>query len=92
MARRLIDVSHTIEHGMVTYRGLPAPVISDHLTREASRAHYAPVHSTLLAHDVPIVEHLCALAEVPDRGGRFFAVPAKVKAFHTFPVRAFVLA
>jgi arylformamidase len=27
---------------MVTYKGLPGPVISDHLTREASRAHYAP--------------------------------------------------
>jgi kynurenine formamidase len=51
-----------------------------------------PVHSTLLAHDVPVVEHLCGLAEVPERGGRFFAVPAKIKAFHTFPVRAFVLA
>ncbi len=51
-----------------------------------------PVHSTLLAHDVPVVEHLCGLEAVPDRGGRFFAVPAKIKAFHTFPVRAFVLA
>jgi arylformamidase len=39
---KLIDLSHTIEHGMITYKGLPAPVISDHLTREASRALYAP--------------------------------------------------
>jgi len=37
----LVDLSHTIEHGMVTYRGLPAPVISDFLTREASRSRYA---------------------------------------------------
>lgn len=22
---RMIDVSHTVEHGMVTYKGLPAP-------------------------------------------------------------------
>jgi len=29
---------------------------------------------------------------VPERGCRFFAVPVKVKAFGTFPVRAFVLA
>lgn len=36
-----VDVSHVIEHGMVTYPGLPGPVISDHLTREASRANYA---------------------------------------------------
>lgn len=39
---RLIDLSHAIETGMVTYRGLPAPLICDHLSREASRAHYAP--------------------------------------------------
>jgi arylformamidase len=42
MSSTLIDLSHTIEHGMITYKGLPAPVISDHLTREASRALYAP--------------------------------------------------
>ncbi len=40
--RRLIDVSHTVEHGMTTYPGLPAPVICDYWTREASQAHYAP--------------------------------------------------
>ena len=38
----LVDLSHTIEHGMITYKGLPAPVISDHLTREASRNIYGP--------------------------------------------------
>jgi arylformamidase len=38
---RLIDVSHTLEHGMVTYRGLPAPIVCDYLSREDSRAHYA---------------------------------------------------
>lgn len=38
----LVDLSHEIEHGMVTYRGLPAPVIGDWLSREASRAKYAP--------------------------------------------------
>lgn len=36
----LIDVSHTVEHGMITYKGLPSPVISDHLSREDSRNHY----------------------------------------------------
>jgi kynurenine formamidase len=38
---RLVDLSHVIEHGMITYKGLPAPVIEDHLSREQSRAHYA---------------------------------------------------
>ena len=38
---RLVDLSHAIEHGMVTYPGIPGPVISDFLGREASRGHYA---------------------------------------------------
>jgi len=37
----LVDLSHTVEHGMVTYQGLPAPVISDFLSRQASRSRYA---------------------------------------------------
>jgi arylformamidase len=36
-----VDVSHEIEHGMVTYPGLPGPLICDYLSREASRSHYA---------------------------------------------------
>ena len=38
----LIDVCHTIEDGMVTYKGLPPPVITNHLSREQSRQFYAP--------------------------------------------------
>lgn len=41
MSRRLIDVSHEVEAGMVTYPGLPAPVVSDYLSREASSGRYA---------------------------------------------------
>ncbi len=221
MARdfELIDVCHSIEDGMITYKGLPAPVITDHLTREASRSRYAPgtefhigkiemvantgtyldspfhryargkdlanldlysianvegivvrcidqeprgigeeslsgvdiegkavllhtgwdkhwrtdeysngnhpfltaegatylakngaalvgidsfnidstadgnrpAHSILLGHDIPVVEHLCGLGDLPDTGFKFFAVPVKVKRFGTFPVRAFGL-
>lgn len=38
---RLIDLSHTVEHGMITYKGLPAPLICDFLSRENSRSGYA---------------------------------------------------
>jgi kynurenine formamidase len=213
---RLIDLSHTVEHGMMTYKGLPAPIICDFLSRAESRKRYASgtefhigkiemvantgtyldspfhryadgkdlseleltsladlegvvvrarerdrraitreafedvhvrgravlvdtgwdahwrtdayfeghpfltedaaqylaeegatlvgidsyhvddlstgkrlVHSTLLARDIPIVEHVCNLDAIPDVGFRFHAVPVKVKAFGTFPVRAF---
>jgi kynurenine formamidase len=214
----LIDVSHQVENGMVTYKGLPAPIICDYLSREASRERFAegtefqigkiemvantgtyvdspfhrypegkdlaglplhslanleclvarmrssasraidrlpfpaaqvrgravlvhtgwdrhwrtdqyferhphltgelaewlveagavlvgidsynidsvdtgerPVHSILLKHEIPIVEHLTGLAALPETGSRFFAVPVKVKGFGTFPVRAFGL-
>ncbi|MDE2196857.1 MAG: cyclase family protein [Gammaproteobacteria bacterium] len=37
----IIDLSHTVEHGMITYKGLPAPIVCDYLTREASKSHYS---------------------------------------------------
>lgn len=210
-----VDLSHTIEQGMITYRGLPAPLICDYLSREASRRLYAegtefhigridmvantgtyldspfhrfadgkdlselpltslaglegtvvrcdgrkitrecfdglevagravlihtgwdrhwrtddyfeehpflteeaalflkqsgvklvgidsyniddtrskarPAHSILLGSEIPIVEHMTCLEQVPETGFQFFAVPPKVKAFGTFPVRCFAI-
>ncbi|HSP05917.1 MAG TPA: cyclase family protein [Acidobacteriota bacterium] len=215
---KLIDLNHEIENGMITYRGLPAPVITDFLSREASRKNYAPgtefhigkiemvantgtyvdspfhryengadlaalpleslanlegalvrtmeresravgpewfraeslhgkavlihtgwdvhwrteryhqghpyvtreaaqllahseaklvgidsfniddtadgsrpAHSLLLEAGIPIVEHMCQLELLPTHGFRFFAVPARVRKFGTFPVRAFAI-
>lgn len=42
MSRRLIELSHVIRDGMITYPGIPGPQISDHLSRADSRGHYAP--------------------------------------------------
>jgi arylformamidase len=213
---RFVDVSHVIESGMITYRGLPAPLVCDFLSREASRSYYAegtefhigriemvantgtyldspfhryadgkdvsqleldslaelpgvavrargqegraidrdvfagvdvggravlvqtgwdvhwrtdryldghpfltedaahflrdagaalvgidslnvddtatghrPVHTTLLAAGIPIVEHLRGLDQLPTSGFRFSAVPVKVAGMGTFPVRAY---
>jgi arylformamidase len=210
------DLSHTIEHGMITYRGLPAPLICDFLSREASRSRYAegtefqigridmvantgtyldspfhrfehgkdlselplsslaalpgivvrvneteqraitcedfadldlrnkavlvqtrwdrhwrtdayfeghpfltedaarhlaqsgaklvgidsyniddtgdgrrPAHTILLGSEIPIVEHMTGLEQLPQDGFELFAVPPKVRAFGTFPVRVF---
>ena len=41
MSSTLIDLSHTIENGLITYKGLPAPVICDYLSREDSKKNYA---------------------------------------------------
>jgi arylformamidase len=38
----IVDLSHVIEDGTITYPGLPAPVIADHLSREMARERYAP--------------------------------------------------
>jgi kynurenine formamidase len=215
--RQLIDVSHIVESGMITYKGLPAPLVCDYLSRDASKTHYAegtsfhiakiemiantgtyidapfhrygkgtdmsglplsslanldglvfragqphraigpklfgkhdlkdkavlihtgwdqnwrtdryfeghpyltwgaaehlvqsgaslvgidsyniddtddgsrPAHSILLDAGIPIVEHLCNLAALPDRGFKFYAVPVKFKGVGTFPVRAFAV-
>jgi len=217
MGHKLIDLSHEVEHGMITYKGLPAPIICDFLSREESRKHYAegtefnigkieivantgtyvdspfhrfadgidlselpleslvdlngivvhvqehgrtipaeafhglnvdgkavlihtdwarhwrtdqyfeghpfltreaaqyladagaafvgidtyniddttdgtrPAHTILLGNRIPICEHMCGLAQLPDHGFRFHAAPVKVKAFGTFPVRAYAV-
>lgn len=217
MPHKLIDLSHTVEDGMVTYKGLPAPIICDYLSREESRSHYSggtefhigkielvantgtyvdspfhrfadgidlselplesladlpgivvhatntgravtakafrgldlkgkavlvhtgwahhwrtdqyseghtfltgeaaaylaeagvglvgidsyniddtedgsrPVHTQLLRANTPICEHICNLESLPDNGFRFHAVPVKIKAFGTFPVRAYAV-
>ena len=39
---RLIDLSHVISPGMVTYPGLPVPIVEDHLSREAAIDVYGP--------------------------------------------------
>ncbi|MBM0231964.1 cyclase family protein [Micromonospora sp. STR1_7] len=50
-----------------------------------------PAHSTLLAADIPIVEHLTGLGALPPSGFRFTAAPPMVAGMGTFPVRAFAV-
>ena len=38
---KFVELSHIIEEGMLTYTGLPGPVISDHMSREDSESHYS---------------------------------------------------
>jgi arylformamidase len=40
--RRFVELSHVVREGMITYAGLPAPTIAPFLTREDSKARYAP--------------------------------------------------
>ncbi len=74
--------SWLVDNG-AAFVGIDSHNIDD--TRTRSR----PVHSTLLAADIPIGEHLANLDALADHDFRFSAVPPKVKGMGTFPVRAF---
>ena len=51
-----------------------------------------PTHTILLGRNIPIVEHLTGLDQLPDAGFLFFAAPAKVEGMGSITVRAFALA
>ena len=52
---------------------------------------HRPVHTALLGADIPVVEHLRGLDQLPDAGFRFTAAPPKIRGMGTFPVRAFAV-
>lgn len=60
----------------------------DSMNIDDTRGKSRPVHSTLLAADILIVEHLCNLEQLPEEGFTFNAIPPKFKGVGTFPVRA----
>lgn len=80
-----LDTAEALIGGGAALVGIDSVNIDD--LRDLTR----PVHSRLLAAGIPIVEHLTALDQLPDRF-RFFAVPAKFIGMGTFPVRAFAIA
>ncbi len=73
-----------VDHGAALV-GIDSNNIDD--TRARSR----PVHSTLLAAEIPICEHMTGLDRVPDSGLRFTAAPPKVRGMGSFPVRAYAV-
>jgi len=60
----------------------------DSMNIENTQTGARPVHTTLLASEILIVEHLCNLDQLPDEGFTFSAIPPKFKGVGTFPVRA----
>jgi kynurenine formamidase len=56
-----------------------------------TRVRARPVHTKLLAANIPICEHMTGLGSLPDTGFRFSAVPPKVRGMGTFPVRAYAV-
>jgi arylformamidase len=79
------QAAQALINGGAAFVGIDSHNIDD--TRTRGR----PVHSLLLGANIPIGEHLTGLAQLPDSGFRFSAVPPKVKGMGTFPVRAFAV-
>jgi kynurenine formamidase len=73
-----------VEHG-ATLVGI------DSLNIDGTDTGERPVHSTLLAAGIPVVEHLTNLDRLPQNGFRFTAAPPKVAGLGTFTVRAFAV-
>ena len=69
----------------------PALVGIDSLNIDSTHTGRRPAHSWLLAAQIPVVEHLTRLDELPDTGFRFTAAPPAVRGMGTFPVRAFAV-
>jgi kynurenine formamidase len=61
----------------------------DSINIDDTRGGERPIHTLLLAAEVPIVEHLTGLDQLPTTGATFTAAPVKVAGMSTFPVRAF---
>jgi arylformamidase len=61
----------------------------DSLNIDGTGERARPVHTTLLAAEIPIIEHLTGLEALPADGFTFTAVPPKIEGAGTFTVRAF---
>ena len=77
-----------MDHG-ASLVGIDAVNIDDIEATDPRTAGARPAHTLLLAGDIPVVEHLTGLDQVPPQGARFTAVPPRVAGFGTFPVRAY---
>jgi len=77
------DAAEYLRNEGATLVGIDSYNIDD--TRDGAR----PVHTVLLGADIPVVEHMCNLEQLPVSGFTFTAAPVKVKGMGTFPVRAF---
>jgi kynurenine formamidase len=75
--------AHRLADSRVALLGVDFSNVDDHTTRRR------PVHTCLLGAGILIVEHLCNLGELPERGFRFFAPVVRVRQGASFPVRAF---
>ena len=79
-------------HGVdVLVQAGPAFVGIDSLNIDDTADLSRPAHTKLLGAGIPVCEHMTGLERLPEHGFRLHAVPVKVVAMGTFPVRAYAL-
>ena len=90
--------SYARDHPYVTRRAAqvlvsarPSLVGIDSLNIDDTSDGTRPAHTLLLQAGIPIVEHLCNLAQLPAHGFRFHCVPAPFHGVGSFPVRAYAV-
>ena len=89
-AEYFVDHPHLSEDAAnALVRARVACVGIDTLNIDSTRGGERPVHTVLLGSEVPIIEHLVNLDQLPASGFTFTAVPPKIKGVGTFTVRAF---
>ena len=95
-SRHFDTVRYTVDHPYLTTGAAEALVDAgvmcvgiDSLNIDSTDDAARPVHSILLGAEIPIVEHLTALDQLPEHGFRFNAVPPKIEGAGTFTVRAY---
>ncbi|MEZ0472528.1 cyclase family protein [Luteimonas salinilitoris] len=89
------DPAYAVEHPFLTedaaqyLRDCGVRLVGiDSMNIDDTRGRARPAHTILLGDGIPIVEHLCNLAALPDEGFRFSALPPRFAGVGTFPVRA----
>jgi arylformamidase len=85
-----------VDHPFITESAAEALVAAgvacvgiDTLNIDSTQTGERPVHTALLRNEIPIIEHLTNLHELPSDGFAFTAVPPKIEGCGTFTVRAF---
>jgi arylformamidase len=63
----------------------------DSVNIDDTRGGARPVHTLLLDREIPVVEHLTGLDQLPHHSATFSAIPPKIAGMSTFPVRAFAI-
>jgi kynurenine formamidase len=84
-----LDCPHLAKDAVDVLIGANVAVVGiDSLNIDDPTDPHRPAHHGLLGADIPIIEHLTNLRQVPEAGARLIALPAPIRGMASFPIRA----